>query len=194
MDEPTAPEIRRRPGGRSAAVRTAVQRATVELLDEGGYERLEIPEVAERAGVHRTTIYRRWPTKVHLVVDTMAALASAEVPVPDTGSVQDDLVAYLLDTVDVLRTGVVRALIAAFVEVDDPDLVEARARFWATRFEGSAAMVERAIERGELAPGTDAHGVLEAAAGPIYFRLFVSGEPVDRADVERFVRRSLGWT
>lgn len=184
-------EVRRRPGGRSATVRTSVQRATLQLLEEVGFDGLEVPQVARRAGVHKATVYRRWPTKTALVADAVESLVSTEVPVPDTGNLRDDLVAYLTDIGAVLRTRAARALLAALVDgYADPALAAARDRFWAGRFHGSSVMVERAIDRGELRADTDPHLLLEEAAAPIYFRLLVSGERVDDEDVLRLARRA----
>lgn len=193
-DMPTASDrdVRRRPGGRSAAVRSSVRRATIELLDEVGYDRLQIPDVAARAGVHKTTVYRNWPTKAHLVMDTVETEVAIAVPVPDTGNVHDDLVAYVTAITAVLRTGVARAVLRALI-IDtegDPDLTAARESFFAGRFLGSGAMIDRAIARGELPAGTDPL-LLEVATSPIYFRLLFTGETVDDDLIHRLVRLAL---
>src|SRR5687767_15007682 len=80
-----------RPGGRSARVREAVLSATTAVLAEDGYERLSIETVAVRAGVHKTTVYRRWPTRAQLVVDALQERSERNVPVPDTGTFAGDL-------------------------------------------------------------------------------------------------------
>src|SRR3954465_14571895 len=82
---------RARPGGRAARVVEAVHSAALALLDEVGYEQLQLPDVAERAGVNKTTVYRRWPTKVALVADLLSVLMQTNVATPDTGSIQSDL-------------------------------------------------------------------------------------------------------
>src|SRR5580658_8453688 len=75
----------RRPGGRSARNRAAVLDAAVELLAEASYDDLSMENIAARAGVHKTTVYRRWPTKADLVADAIRARSQAVVPLPDTG-------------------------------------------------------------------------------------------------------------
>ena len=80
---------RPRPGGRSARVVTAVHAATLELLEDVGYEMLQLSDVAKRAEVNKTTVYRRWPTKTALVVDLLTSYTRGAVATPDTGSLQD---------------------------------------------------------------------------------------------------------
>src|SRR5512132_695784 len=81
----------RRPGGRSARVRAAVLRATIAELLRTGYAGLSVEAVADRAGVHKTTVYRRWGTLQQLVTDALLAHVSAKVPQPDTGTLRSDL-------------------------------------------------------------------------------------------------------
>src|SRR6266700_2043671 len=78
--------VRRRPGGRSARVQAAVFVATIQLLQEKGYEALSFATVAERAGVHETSLYRRWKTKEQLVINAISGQVAQNIPVPDTGA------------------------------------------------------------------------------------------------------------
>ncbi|KIR66932.1 hypothetical protein TK50_12890 [Micromonospora haikouensis] len=182
---------RRRPGGRAAAVVAAVRRAAVELLEEVGYEGLVLTDVASRAGVNKTTVYRRWPTRVQLVSDILLAQAAEQVGTPDTGDLVGDLCVLLADVAALLRTRAARAVLAALVAGEsDPAVAVARDAFWAERFGRSAVIVERAVRRGELPPGTDARLLLEEASSPVYFRLMFTGEPVGPADIELFARRA----
>ena len=82
---------RSRPGGRSARVRAGVLAAARELVAEQGYEPVSIEQIAARAGVHKTTVYRRWPTKARLVMDAVEDMSAERVPVPDTGALASDL-------------------------------------------------------------------------------------------------------
>src|SRR5580693_3020763 len=82
---------RRRPAGRGPKVRRAVLAATLAELSETGYAALTVEAVARRAGVHKTTVYRRWPEREALVIDALTDHVAAEVPVPDTGSIDTDL-------------------------------------------------------------------------------------------------------
>ena len=187
------PEPKTRPGGRSARVRQTVQEATLALLSERGYEGFEIPEVAARAGVNRTTVYRRWKTKSGLVADTMLAHMAEQVPAPDTGSFRSDLELLVREVVAVLEQPAVREVLRAQVVLAaaDEQVQAARAAFWATRFERSGAIVERAIARGELPPDTDPRELQEFAIAPLYLRALVTGGPLGEGLVEKIVRRTL---
>jgi AcrR family transcriptional regulator len=184
---------KRRPGGRSAAVVLAVHRATLELLAERGYEGFEIPEAASRAGVHRTTVYRRWRTKSALVADTMLAHMAEQVPAPDTGALHTDLEQLLREVVAVLREPAVIETLRAQVALSESDesVREARRRFWSSRFQRSGVIVERAIERGEVPPETDPRELQEMAIAPLYLRGLVTGDPIDDELIETSVRRTL---
>ena len=91
MTESHARVGEQRPGGRAERVRNAVLEATAELLTEVGYDQLTIDEVAARAGVHKTTVYRRWPTKPELITAAASAHSEQNVPIPDTGTLLGDL-------------------------------------------------------------------------------------------------------
>ncbi len=83
-----------RPGGRTARTRTAVHDAVRDLMASNGGVPPEIPEVAARSGVHATTIYRRWRTREALVLDVAVSDVNARSPVPATGDLRADLLAY----------------------------------------------------------------------------------------------------
>ena len=106
----------KRPGGRSADNLARIVAATGELLVEKGYGRLSTEEVAERAGVHRSTVHRRFPTRAELVAHLMTTLARERVPVPDTGSLAGDLLAFARDvrraTPDPIAGALTRAVVA----------------------------------------------------------------------------------
>ncbi|MGI5170937.1 TetR/AcrR family transcriptional regulator [Spirillospora sp. CA-253888] len=181
----------RRPGGRAAAVVAAVRRATVELLEEHGYAGLLLPEVAARAGVNKTTVYRRWPTKAALVSDLLASMAAEQMPARDTGTLVGDLVDHLEGLVEILRAGSTRAVLTALISGDlDRRDAAVREAYFTERFRLSAVIVERAVARGELPPGTDARTLLEEACSPVYFRLLITGQSVGAEDIRRFATRA----
>src|SRR5689334_5142584 len=86
--------VRRRPGGRSARVRQSVLDATLALLAERGLDGLTVAEVAELAGVHETSIRRRWQTRENLACDAMLNYSEQQLPIPDTGSLREDLATF----------------------------------------------------------------------------------------------------
>ena len=178
-----------RPGGRSERVRSSVLRATQELVVEGGYEALRVEDVAARAGVHKTTIYRRWPTKAELVMAVIDERSAERVPVPDTGSLEGDLRRFARSIVDNLGAGgrtLARTLVAAADA--SPELRDAAARFWARRFALASDIVARAMARGEVPQHTDADALIETLIGPLYVRALLTDGELDHALADRAAR------
>ena len=172
-----------RPGGRSARVRGAVLDAAIELLAEAGYDGFSIEEVAARAGVHKTTVYRRWPTKPDLIADASQNRSRALVPTPDTGTLLGDLralarsVARNIGSADGGR--MTRTMVAA--ATTSPEAASGVADFFAGRIALAHVIIERAVARGELPADVDAELVIETLIGPLYVRLLLTGEPIDAA-------------
>lgn len=179
-----------RPGGRAADVIASIHAATIALLQEQGYERLEIPAIAERAGVNKTSIYRRWPGKAELVAEVALARLRVDVPVPDTGTLEGDLVAVVRTVAAAISTplfgGLLRALIS---QGNEKTLAELRERFWNERFAVSGEVVRRAIAKKKLPAKTDSRQMLELASSPIFFRTLILGIPVSSTDIEQIVGR-----
>lgn len=182
------PDFRRRPGGRSARVRAAVLAAADALLAESGLDGLTLDAVADRSGVHRTTLYRRWGSVPMLLVDLLDAGAEDDWQAPDTGSLEGDLVAVNREVHAALTAepSVTAAVVAASFR--SPEAREALHRFWEDRYERCAAVVHRAVERGEAPPGTDPRRLLVAATGPLYHQRILLGRPVTREEAEGYAR------
>ncbi|MEU5883056.1 TetR/AcrR family transcriptional regulator [Spirillospora sp. NPDC047279] len=176
-----------RPGGRTARTREAVREATLAELAEHGYQGLTVDNVAARSGVHKTTVYRRWGSAEGLVADALELAAAEPWPVPDTGSAEGDLraLARLVQSgfADAEQGPVAAAFVAAAVQ--NPGAAKALHTFFARRHEDAAAVVDRAVERGELPAGTDSAEVVRAAVAPLYYRLFITGERIDEAVADR---------
>jgi AcrR family transcriptional regulator len=170
----------KRPGGRSADNLARILAATADLLVEKGYGRLSTEEVAERAGVHRSTVHRRFPTRAELVADMMTSLAAERVPVPDTGRLESDLLAFARAVRSATADPVAGALTRAIVAEggDRPELGAVSAAFWAQRWEAAGGIVRRAIARGELPEATDHRLLVELVVAPIHFRTFITGDAV----------------
>src|SRR5438094_8033869 len=94
VGSPSANDSKRRPGGRRARIRQAVLDAAFAELGEKGYGGLSIEAVAQRSGVAKTTVYRRWPTRNELVADALDSRSDRYEPVPDTGSLRGDLTQF----------------------------------------------------------------------------------------------------
>jgi AcrR family transcriptional regulator len=169
-------------------VRAEVLAATLEMLQKTGFAGLTVEGVAERSGVHRTTIHRRWPTRAALVADALLEVSAAQVTVPDTGRLRSDLRRFALDVRDAISSPLAKAIVSALA---DPrasgELADVARRFWTSRFAATRGIVDRAIARGELAKGTDPRFVVEVLGGPIWFRVFVVSESADGRFVHRVV-------
>lgn len=176
----------RRPGGRSARVRTAVLDAVLAELAEHGYDALTVDGVAERSGVHRTSIYRRWSDVGGLLADALVAAAADDWAPPDTGTLAGDLAALNREVHRYLRdpASVARAVIAASFRSEAA--ARAMRTFWADRYERCASLVARAIERGELDAGVDARRLLIAATAPVYHHLVLLGDRLGGAEAAAY--------
>ncbi|OHT84972.1 TetR/AcrR family transcriptional regulator [Mycobacteroides saopaulense] len=180
--------IRRRTGGRSAAVREAVLRSALQLLAERGIGQISVGAIAEQAGVHETSIYRRWGNVDAVVLDALLASSLEHLPIPDTGRLRDDLVAFMRETADYMTSPIGKALIRSMLAVEDgTDLAANRDRFWQSRFETARVMIERAITRGELAADTNPALVLELIIAPVHFRIISVRAPLDEHAAEQIV-------
>ncbi|MCX5426558.1 TetR/AcrR family transcriptional regulator [Streptomyces sp. NBC_00257] len=180
MTEEEPEPIRRRPGGRAARVRQAVLAAAMEVLTEEGIARLSIAEVAARAGVNETTVYRRWGSREKLVLDAMLAGSDEGIPVPDTGAVRTDLAAFAHALADYLATPTGRSVArAASLSADDPDLAKAWQAFWKSRLDQAGVIVSRAVERGELPADTDVALALELLCSPLQTRSLLGHRPIE---------------
>jgi AcrR family transcriptional regulator len=155
--------------------------ATSSLLGEVGYDKLSIDEVALRAGVHKTTIYRRWPTKPDLIADAARVEAAENVPIPNTGRLLGDLRALAHEVAANIGSNAgarrARTIVAAAASSDE--LASVMHSFWAHRLGEAAAIIHRAIDRRELPASADANLLIEAVVGPIWLRLLLTGETVD---------------
>ena len=171
---------RRRPGGRSARVREAVLKATLQVVADQGADAVSIGEIARQAGVHETSIYRRWRTREHLVLAALLDYSEEQLPIPDTGTLRDDLVAFATSVTNYLASPLGRTLARSMaVADDDVTLAATRAQFWQSRFDRARVMVDRATSRGELPDDVDPVMALELLIAPLHFRTLLTRQPVD---------------
>jgi AcrR family transcriptional regulator len=186
-DEPVAAEpraTRGRPPSRQTE--RAILHATTSLLAERGLSEISIEDIAARARVSKASIYRRWPSKGTLGFDAFMAQFIDSQPRPNTGRLEDDLLAALRNwvrTVDGTSAG--RTLKGLIAEVQrDPDLADAwRKRFVEPVRSEHRIMTEQALARGDLPPGTDTDLLLDLLFGPAYHRLLQGHLALDDAFV-----------
>lgn len=183
----------RRPGGRTAAVRAAVLRAAEDLLIEGGLRGLELTDVADRAGVGRSTVYRRWATVPALVADMLHDMADQSVSRARTGSLGGDLRAnarLVRRTLTDPRQGrLFGAIIAA--ATDDPRTAEALEGFYERRVLEWSGCVEDAVARGEAPPHTDGAEVIRHLSAPLYYQFLTTTRPLSPRDADRAVAATI---
>ncbi|MEU9574363.1 TetR/AcrR family transcriptional regulator [Streptomyces massasporeus] len=176
-----------RPGGRTARVREAVLRAAEDALTEQGFSGLDLADIARRADVGKTTVYRRWGTVAALVADLLQDMAEQSAPRTETGSLLGDLTANALlvqrTLTDPRQGPLFKALIAA--ATGDARTAAALHRFYDIRVREWAPCVRQAVDRGEVPRGTDAHEVVRAVSAPLYYHLLISGDRLDETAAAR---------
>lgn len=171
------PHVRPRTGGRAARVREAVLQAAMTLLRSDGINEVTIARVAKSAGVHETSIYRRWKTREGLIYDALASVAEDVSLIPNTGDIVEDLAEFALGVAALMESPEGRALIFALaLGGDDPDVAELRRKLWHMRLDTVGVMIRRAAERGQLRADIDPDLAIEMLAGPIYMRVLMTHE------------------
>ncbi|MFH8366534.1 TetR/AcrR family transcriptional regulator [Streptomyces sp. NPDC018031] len=182
-----------RPGGRTARTRAAVRDAVLTGLSEHGYPGLTVEYVAEHSGVHKTTLYRRWGGVEGLVADALDLAGEDSWTPPDTGSLEGDLRALAHEVVDTFGDPSAAAAPTAFVAAAFQSEQAARAlrAFYGERFARCGTMLDRAVERGEIPAGSDGAAVAGAVSAPLFFRAFVTREPLDAAQADQAAAAAL---
>jgi AcrR family transcriptional regulator len=185
-----ASAVRGRP--RSSEADLAIQRATMDLLLEEGYEGLTMAGVAQRAGVSTATLYRRYQSKEDLVVGAIAGMKDDVVPA-ETGRLADDIRAMACEGCASFEREGGRLIKSLIGEVQrNPDLAAAlRERILDEQRAKARRMIEAAVERGEIPPPPDPDVVLDMIAGPLVFRALVTGEPLTPEFAEKVATMAL---
>ncbi|MFE6039657.1 TetR/AcrR family transcriptional regulator [Streptomyces sp. NPDC056452] len=194
----------RRGRPRSGEADARIIDAALELLLERGYDRFSVDEVAAKAEVAKTTLYRRWSTKDHLIVAVVARMQD-EVPVEYSGDVRADLTRYLNAIAAGLHrmgqagrptasgdtsAGLVAEVAAAAAR--HADIGAAVHAMFVRRNALVLRLLEQAREHGEIGPGVEPEVLFDQLAGAIYYRLLITGRPIDAAYVDRLVAGALG--
>jgi AcrR family transcriptional regulator len=188
-DTPPNPAPRRkRLGGRSARVKQAVIDATLALLSEKGLHSLTVADIAARAGVHETSIYRRWGQPANLIIEASLQAANREIPLPDTGSLAGDLVEMHKEGLAFFKTPVGATLIGwAFSAPQTAEINPVLAGYWRSRSVLIDRIFERARARGEWTSDKDIQSLLPDLLGPLYFRHFFQRQETTAEDLEALV-------
>jgi AcrR family transcriptional regulator len=190
-DQPIEPRAPRQPSG-AAVMQPAVTAALTKALflewARTGYGALSLEAVARRAGVGKAALYRRWPSKLAMVSDRLEQIGLEHALWPDTGSLRGDILALLTELWRLLRRPLVKRILPDLhAEMRRAPALAAtiRGRLQTERRERSAAILRRAITRGEIAASTDVELVNDALGGMIYWRMIITSGKVDPEYLER---------
>ncbi|MGW6457886.1 TetR/AcrR family transcriptional regulator [Streptomyces sp. NPDC055078] len=185
---------RRAPAGAAVLredVTEAIRAAVFEELAAVGFARMSIEGIARRAGVGKTAVYRRWKSKLSLVLDLVSAFATQGLPAPATGSLYGDVRALLQLASHALRHPVASQIIPDLLveAARNPEIAATIKAALLDGQQGVAALIVRdAVARGELPEGTDPDGLLDVVVGPLYWRLVVVRGELPRGYLDDLAR------
>ena len=179
--------------GRIRKSRDRVLTTAFDLLSQSGIGGFSVDEVARRSGVAKTTIYRHWPSREALVLDA-ASRISAEQEVPDSGSLDDDVTAILLNLGHLLGTARWSSVVPSIVDVAerDPEFADVHGEIQRGHAAPLREVLERAAARDDLPATADVSAMISALVGPLYYRRWFSREAISDDFVEAIVRNVLG--
>ncbi|TDL48501.1 TetR/AcrR family transcriptional regulator [Paenibacillus dendritiformis] len=174
---------------RNVEAQKSILSASYELLLENGFQAVTVDKIAERAQVSKATIYKWWPNKAAVVMDGFLHAATARLPVPDTGSAFNDILIHATNLAGFLisREGTIITELLGEGQFDS-GLAEAyRARFFRPRRLEARTLLEKGVQRRELKKDLDIGICIDLIYGPIFYRLLVTGEPIDDSYVRHLV-------
>lgn len=172
---------------RDKRIDSAVLRSTVELLAESGYADLSVDAIARQAGTSKPAIYRRWPSKAHLVHEAVFPISDATA-LPHTGTLAGDVREMVSRTAAVLTTPAARAALPGLVGEMAADLTLHAAlldRFGDILSRGLTDRLTEAVARGEVRSGVTAAEIVEVVAGTTFLALLTRGDELDDEWVHR---------
>jgi AcrR family transcriptional regulator len=179
--------------GRVRRSRERVLTTTLELLGESGVGGFTVDEVARRSGVAKTTVYRHWPSREALVIDACSRITD-EQEVPDTGSLESDVIAILTNIGQLLETAQWSSVLPSIVDVAerDPDFADVHSRIQQGHAAPLREVIERAAGRGEIPETADHATMIAGLMGPLFYRRWFSREPIDEQFITRIVSNAIG--
>jgi len=182
-------DTRRAGRPRSAECDRAILDAAIHEYATRGFDGMSVDAVAARAGVSKATIYRRYPSKIDLVIASAYFIADERAPKPDTGTLRGDLEASMLALSRMMRDPELGRVLRMVIGDSDrhPRLGEMHQEFMHARRRGTKAAFERAIARGEMRADVDLEIAADCLGGPLFYRHVVSGMPIDDAYVRELV-------
>jgi AcrR family transcriptional regulator len=172
--------------------RHTVLATAFELLSEGGVARFTVDEVARRSGVAKTTIYRHWQTREALVIDACSQMI-AQQETPDTGSLEGDVKAILMEIAHLLQTANWSFVLPSIIDTAerDPEFAEIHSRIQRGHAAPLREVLQRAAGRGELSAHADVSTIVSLLLGPLFYRRWFSREPIDDQFLEAVIKRAI---
>jgi AcrR family transcriptional regulator len=165
----------------------AILRATLEELAAVGYTALSIEAVAERVGIAKTTVYRRYPTKTILIRAAIENFLRADKDPPNTGTLRGDLIAVGQMAAGIASSTLGKSLFRLGIESPDPELRELVEHADASTSVHNTKVAQRAQERGEIRNPMELERVIEILLGTIFFKLLCKRRQVDEAEIGSIV-------
>jgi AcrR family transcriptional regulator len=189
---------RKRPSNRPEEIDERVEKSkkaviatTHELLAKFGLSGVSVDEVSRRSGVAKTTIYRHWPSRESLLLDACSRL-STRPPDPDTGKLRSDLEA-LASGVAIRFSQPWATVLPSIIDAAERnrELADLHAQIHAQMRTAFLTVIERGQQRGELSRAHDVRELIASILGPIFYRRFLSREPLNEAFAKKVVARAL---
>lgn len=183
------PRVFTRGRPRDASRDDALRQAAIAVMAEVGYRALTMDAVAARARAGKATIYRRWDSKLELVIDSCNQLVAEHISEPDTGSLAGDLREFVTAFAKFLSGPSGKAAQALVGELPhEPDLAEAfRGTFLLSQRDTLKRILERATARGEVSSEAPKGMLIELTGAALTYRLMITGDPLDEAFVNKFL-------
>jgi AcrR family transcriptional regulator len=161
-----------------------VLKATGEELNAVGYAALRVEDVAERAGVNKTSIYRRWPTKDELVIDALRHVYEEQRFIPDTGDLREDMLQYIGHLIKQVKNPIPRGALVTLHNCSDPAIMPIARELLDRARDTRVQIVKHGIARGELPATVDPEIISDLFSAPILRRLLTFGENVKPRYIE----------
>ena len=168
-----------RPGGRTEAVRAAVAEAVLELLKRGNAS-FSMAEVAELAGIHRSTLYRRWQTQADLVQEAMT-LHAAKIIIPDNGNWKKDLRELINTLAKFVEDPIEMAIVRTIIDPKNTNLAAQITEYWAPLMVQQASPIHKAIQRGEINNKIDPQMLFSLILSPLLLQSLVMGSSISES-------------
>lgn len=177
---------RPRPGGRTADISGRIGAAIVQLLIEAGAEECTFTNVAAKAGVERSTLYRRYASRWAMISEALFAHHAIDLAIDATGDFRADMTAHLHKVAESLESTPGRAMVVA-AAMARVERAAVGGRYWSNRREQLQPVIDAAVKSGQIRAGIDPDDLFAASDGPLFFRLLIASAPIDEAFVGQVV-------